>query len=229
MNGHMPNCQHITARHLTAIIAALLLLVMEGCTSSRFGEGGHTFRQDNPEIDRRFQIADLGGQQLEAATRYGLSKPIRRRSGIWLRAWRRRKIKTNRYYLLDPMPHSNPYLTSGGKWVLKTIAKRFQKKLRKAGYREHRIIVTSMLRTREDIGGLKKINRVAATNSSHMYGTTFDVSFTRFNRISMDGMQPSNRLMANLLGEVICELREEGECWIIFERSQHCYHVTARR
>ncbi len=127
------------------------------------------------------------------------------------------------------MPHSNPYLTSGGKWVLKTIAKRFQKKLRKAGYREHRIIVTSMLRTREDIGGLKKINRVAATNSSHMYGTTFDVSFTRFNRISMDGMQPSNRLMANLLGEVICELREEGECWIIFERSQHCYHVTARR
>ena len=62
-----------------------------------------------------------------------------------------------------------------------------------------------------------------------MYGTTFDVSFTRFNRISMDGMQPSNRLMANLLGEVICELREEGECWIIFERSQHCFHVTARR
>ncbi len=60
MNGHMPNSQHITARHLTAIIAALLLLVMEGCTSSRFGEGGHTFRQDNPEIDRRFQIADLG-------------------------------------------------------------------------------------------------------------------------------------------------------------------------
>ena len=229
MNGHMPNCRHITTRHLTAIIAVLLLLAMGGCTSSRFGEGGHTFRQDNPKIDRRFQIADLSGQQLEAATRYGLSKPIKRRSGIWLRAWRLRKIKTNRYYLLDPMPHSNPYLTSGGKWVLKTIAKRFQKKLRKAGYREHRIIVTSLLRTREDIGGLKKINKAAATNSSHMYGTTFDVSFTRFNRISMDGMQPSNRLMANLLGEVICELREEGECWIIFERSQHCFHVTARR
>ncbi|MGG6545600.1 UNVERIFIED_CONTAM: hypothetical protein NY100_09280 [Prevotella sp. 15_C9] len=28
MNGHMPDCRHITARHLTAIIAALLLLAM---------------------------------------------------------------------------------------------------------------------------------------------------------------------------------------------------------
>jgi hypothetical protein len=85
------------------------------------------------------------------------------------------------------------------------------------------------LRTRDDVERLRKVNGNAVKNSAHMYATTFDLSYTRFERISTDGKPISNELMANLLGAVLGELREEGCCRVIFERNQHCFHVMSNK
>ena len=37
------------------------------------------------------------------------------------------------------------------------------------------------------------------------------------------------KLQKETSGKVIYNLREEGECWAIFERAQHCIHVTVRK
>ena len=60
-------------------------------------------------------------------------------------------VESNGYYLVDRLKDSAPYLTKGAKNLLKEIGKRFQEELDKEGYREHRIIVTAMFRTRRDI------------------------------------------------------------------------------
>lgn len=212
-----------------AIASCLFVLgVIAACVSSKYSGTGSTFRKDDASVSSKYHFKDLNGQQLEAATKYGI-KPIERRSEVRRKARKLNKITSNKYYLLDPMTHSSPYLTDGAKQLLKTIGKRFQKKLKKAGYRQHRIIATSMLRTREDVASLRKVNGNASSNSSHMYGTTFDLSYTRYNRISTKGEPVNNDVMANLLGEVIYELREDGKCWVIFERNQHCFHITVRK
>ena len=65
--------------------------------------------------------------------------------------------------------------------IFKEIGKRFQEELDKEGYREHRIIVTAMFRTRRDIAIAQQTNSSTNDNSAHLYGTTFDISFSRFN------------------------------------------------
>jgi hypothetical protein len=120
-----------------------------------------------------------------------------------------------------------PYLADGATKLLKTIGKKFQKKLKKNGYRAHRVIATSMLRTRADVASLRKVNGNAAKNSAHMYATTFDLSYTRFNRISTNGNPVNNDQMANFLGEVLLGLRKDGRCGVIFERNQHCFHIMS--
>ena len=84
-----------------------------------------------------------------------------------------------------------------------------------------------MLRTRADVNSLRKVNGNASKNSAHMYATTFDLSYTRFNRISTDGDPVNNDQMANYLGEVLLKLREDGKCRVIFERNQHCFHIMS--
>ena len=86
-----------------------------------------------------------------------------------------------------------------------------------------------MFRTRRDIAIAQQTNSSTNDNSAHLYGTTFDISFSRFNRTGTSGKAVSNETMCNILGKVIYNLREEGECWPIFERAQHCIHVTVRK
>lgn len=223
--GKLKNKRWQTLKISVAVVCGM---VIAACVSSKFNFEGETFRKDNVAMDRRFQFKDLHGEQLYAAKKYGIT-PIETRKKLRRNHRRLKKIWNTKYYIIDPLTHSSPYLTKGAKSLLKDIAQRFQHKLKKGGYREHRIIVTSLLRTREDVGKLRQVNGAASRNSSHMYGTSFDLSYTRFNRISMSGKPISNDVMCNLLGETIYELREAGDCWAIFERNQHCIHVTARR
>ena len=48
------------------------------------------------------------------------------------------------------------------------------------GLCDHKIVVTSILRTDEDVERLMKRNNVAVKNSAHRYATTFDVSYRNF-------------------------------------------------
>lgn len=204
------------------------VVLLTGCRSSQFVGEGQTFGSSNVGVRSEFWFKDYNTMTLDDARRIGIL-PIENRQEARRKVRRLNHIGDTRYYKLDPMTHSMPYLADGAKKLLKTIGKRFQKRLRKEGYREHRVIATSMLRTREDVEQLRKVNGNASKNSAHMYATTFDLSYTRFNRIDVKGNAVNNDKMANLLGEVLYDLRAEGRCRVIFERNQHCFHIMSSK
>lgn len=202
-------------------------MVLTGChTSSTLVGEGQTFRQDNVAVRSEFFYKDYNTMTLEKAKKIGIA-PIDNREEARRKVRKLKHITDTEYYKLDPMSHSMPYLAKGATKLLKTIGKNFQKELRHRGYRRHRIIATSMLRTREDIARLQKVNSNSVKNSAHLYATTFDLSYTRFNRISMEGNPVGNTEMANILGEVLYDLRSDGRCRVIFERNQHCFHIMS--
>ena len=190
-------------------------------------DNARTFMNNATSVRERYHFRDLNGEQLAAATKYGIT-PVDNREQAERLKRKLNLIESNRYYLVDNLTHSIPYLTDGAQRLLEDIGKMFQHSLIHAGYRPHRIIVTSLLRTRDDVERLRQVNDNAARNSSHMYGTTFDLSYSRYNRVSMDGAPASNDVLAAFLGEVIYYLRERGRCCVIYERNQHCFHITVQ-
>lgn len=209
-------------------VFATVTMLAAACASSNSTTQGETFRDDNVTMRSTYQFKDMHGEQLYAAKKYGVT-PIESRAKLEENQRRLKKVETTNLYLIDPLTHSAPYLTNGAKSLLKEIGKRFQKELDRQGYREHRIIVTSLFRTRRDVEALRRVNSRAGENSAHMYGTTFDLSYTRFNRIGKTGKAVSNEVMCNILGKIIYDLREEGECWAILESDQRCIHITVRK
>ena len=220
---------HLPHRIIYIVSTLLLLLLAAGCATHRAAPAGNVFRDDNVAIPQEYQFSDLNGEQLAAARRYGLSRPPRSRREARRVVRRLKHIETCALYRVDPLTHSMPYLNRGARSLLRDIAEGFQYALRRGGYREHRIIVTSLLRTADDVESLRRVNANAARNSSHGYATTFDLSYTRYDRTSTQGRPVSNEQMARFLAAIISEFRSRGDCVVIYERQQHCFHITACR
>lgn len=211
------------------LIALLLLCMLAGCRTTETTTSGTVFRDDHVAIPQEYQFRDLNDEQLTAARRYGLRRPPRTRKEARRVVRRLKHIETCALYRVDPLTHSMPYLNKGARSLLRDIAEGFQYALRRGGYREHRIIVTSLLRTEADVESLRKVNGNAARNSSHCYATTFDLSYTRYDRTSTQGRPISNEQMARFLAAIISEFRARGDCVVIYERQQHCFHITVCR
>lgn len=119
---------------------------------------------------------------------------------------------TSKYYLNDV---AYPYLTPLAADLLNKIAELYQAEL---GNSKSRLRVTSCLRTPESVKKLQRRNRNAVENSCHLYGTTFDISYSR--------MEPYEK---KALAKVLSMLRESGYCYVKHERKQPCFHITIRK
>lgn len=188
-------------------------------------DNARTFMDNNTFVSARYQFRDLNGEQLAAAQKYGV-EPVDDRKAAEHLVRKLEKVESGELYLVDELTHSVPYLTKSAKRLLDDMGRIYQKSLIAAGYRPHRFIVTSLLRTRDDVERLRRVNANAARNSSHTYGTSFDVSWSRFNRTSTDGNPAGNNTLAAYLGETIYYLRDHGRCVVIYEKNQHCFHIT---
>ncbi|MBO4607126.1 MAG: hypothetical protein J5682_04420, partial [Prevotella sp.] len=111
--------------------------------------------------------------------------------------------------------------------LLKKIGKGFQKKLHKHHMGEYKIIVTSVLRTKDDVRKLMKINKNAVANSAHCHATTFDITYRRYKYVS--GPKASAAQLKYLLGETVDELRSDGKCLVRYETNQTCLHITSSK
>lgn len=130
-------------------------------------------------------------------------------------------------YTLDSLSHSLPYLIPKAATLLKDIGKAFTNTVVARGGKECRMIVTSVLRTNTSIAKLRRRNRNATDMSCHVYGTTFDISWRRFHHSDSTYIMSTEDLK-NILGEVLYKMREDGRCYVKFERKQSCYHITTR-
>lgn len=170
---------------------------------------------------------DSNHVQLEHARRLGIT-PIASIRDLYRTRRPIIKVESGRYYTVDSLKHSFPYLVPEAEALLRTIGANFIDSLASRGADGYKIIATSLLRTPMSVRKLRRVNVNATENSTHQYGTTFDLSYTRFD--CADSTRTINHEdLKNLLAEVLNDLRNEGRCHVKFERKTACFHITAIR
>lgn len=168
---------------------------------------------------------DLNDVQIEAAIANGISPELIKDPATNPNLV---KISSCNDYWVDSMTHSSPYLVPDAALMLQYIAERFATILNEHGKNgdAYRLIVTSALRSQNDVNNLRRRNRNASENSCHRYGTTIDISYIRFLRD--DGEIVNEEWLKRYLAEALYELRYEGICYVKHERRQACFHITLR-
>jgi uncharacterized protein YifN (PemK superfamily) len=136
-------------------------------------------------------------------------------------------IENNKYYLLENMFYSYPFLTVKGAKLLDEIGEKFHQKLKNTHLKKSKFIVTSLLRTVSSVNRLRKINGNAIKYSSHLHGTSFDICYDDFDNPKKLSRAEFDYLK-EILAESIFELRSEGKCWATHEKWQTCFHVVSR-
>lgn len=182
-------------------------------------------------ISYRRTFGDLNEAHLNVAQTIGIT-PIASRKEAEHMKEKLQHIETNDLYVVDSLTHSIPYLIKGAAQLLDTIGTNFLDSLTAKGLNPNKIIVTSVLRTEDDVKRLRRRNGNASVNSAHFYGTTFDVSWKRFKKVEDEDGRPlqdvSSDTLKLVLSEVLRDLRKADKCYIKYELKQGCFHITTR-
>ena len=171
-------------------------------------------------------FSDINEVHLEKAKAIGLGKIPQKRDDIDVR--RLVRIEDTDFLVIDDLRYSVPYLTAGAAAELNRIAKSFSDSLQSKKFPLYKLVVSSILRTEEDVERLRKSgNPNASDNSAHCYGTTFDITYTRYWREEEtdEFMQPYE--LTKVLAEVLRDEKEAGRILAKYERKEHCFHITS--
>lgn len=185
-----------------------------------------------PGFERTFN--DINSVQLQAAEHWGV-QPVANRDEA------RKLCVGGKLVYIGSIPgivldkrikSSIPYLVPRASFLLTKIAINFLDSLRVKQVKYNMLIVTSVLRTQEDVDKLRTHNSNATKNSCHQYGTTFDLSYNRYVQVQNPGgpqVKPvRNDTLKWVLSEVLRDLRADSLCYIKYEVNQGCFHITAR-
>ena len=174
---------------------------------------------------------DLNDVQLQSAQRWGV-KPSDNLSDMDRRKDRLVYVGSNPYFYIDRLRNSQPYLVPRASVLLQDIGRNFFDSLQHKGIPLHKVIVTSVMRSEDDMQKLRGHNSNASQNSCHRYGTTFDLCYNRYKTIE-DPNGPSRRAVRNdtlkwVLAEVLNDLRQDNRCLVKYEVNQGCFHITVK-
>ena len=210
----------------------LCVLLLVGCTH----------QQSQPEIiednlvaypgrtfNYRIKFNDMQMKQHAVASVIGLSRPPRDRNDAASMRKQLVEIKTNDNYIVDSLTHSVPFLIPSAKHELDSIGEEWADILRRNNLPHYRFYVTSVLRTQEDIKYLQRSGNInSVTQSCHCYGTTFDLAYMRYNKVTRtrDYMHEDNLKL--VLGQVLLNHQRAGKIFVKYEAKQSCFHVTVR-
>ena len=179
----------------------------------------------------RFEDAfpDLNDVQLATASKLGIAQ-IENREAAHKHMKDLVYIADNPFYTVQKLHQSIPYLVPRAATLLNEIARAFNDSLVTKGYPPHKLLITSVLRTKEDVQRLRNFNSDASQNSCHQFGTTFDIAYNRFLEIEDDGTSHIRwvTVYKSILAEVLNDMRQVGACYVKYERNQSCFRVTAR-
>ena len=122
---------------------------------------------------------DLQEVQYVSAQKWGV-RPVQNRAEAEGRKSELVYIGSNPYFYVDNLQRSIPYLVPRASVLLQDIGRSFFDSLQVKGVPLHKIIVTSVLRSKDDVSRLRSFNGNATENSCHMFGTTFDICYNRY-------------------------------------------------
>ena len=231
---HENSKQHMKKTLKYTLIAAFALLtsgVLDSC-----GEKEKPMKMNNPHnirgvVSYKRNFNDLNDTHLAAAQAIGV-KPIANREAAEHMKRKLKLVETCDYYKLDSLTHSIPYLVPKAHKLLENLGKNFLDSLTNKGLNPYKVIATSVLRTEHDIKRLRKGNVHASDNSAHRYGTTFDISYKRFDQVPDPDGYPMQEVRSDtlkmVLAEVLRDLKKQGDCYVKYELKQGCFHITAR-
>ena len=164
--------------------------------------GVHSYKESFP---------DSQAVQILAAEKWGV-RPVRNREDAEARKKELVYVGSNPYYHIDPLYSSIPYLVPRAAILLQDIGQAF-------------LIVTSVLRTENDVVKLRRRNGNATERSCHLFGTTFDICYNRYHPVTQHVRDDTLKWV---LCEVLRDMREQGRCYIKYEVKQGCFHMTVR-
>ena len=170
---------------------------------------------------------DMNDLHLKAAREIGIN-PISSREEASKASKKMQEISTNKYYEVETLTHSIPFLVPEAANLLMDIGRNFQDTLYNLNASLYKIKVTSVTRTVSDVSQLRRVNINSSENSAHLFGTTFDISWVRFTKVDeKDTLNIDNERLKMVLATVLRDLKREGRCYIKHERRQGCFHITA--
>jgi len=178
----------------------------------------------NSVASYRTCFPDTNATQMLGAKRWGVS-PVRNREEAESRKRDLVYVGSSPYYFVDRLSNSIPYLVPEAAVLLNDIGRAFYDSLYVKGVPLNQLIVTSVLRTKDDVDRLRRRNGNATENSCHLYGTTFDICYNRYRPVTRE---VRNDTLKWVLSEVLRDMREQGRCYIKYEVKQGCFHMTVR-
>ena len=227
-------------RFLAVIVAAIIVLVIVGV--SRCGGGSQEPKAESQEpeetnmvwypgrtFDYKRAFNDQHAKQFAVASKIGLPRPPKDREDAASMRSRLVEVKTCGNYIVDDLTHSAPYLIPSAKKELDAIGEEWADILHRNGLPHYRLYVTSVLRTQESIKYLQKSGNVnSVTQSCHCYGTTFDLAYMRYDKVTRtsDYMHPDNLKL--VLGQTLLNHQRAGKIYVKYEAKQSCFHITVR-
>lgn len=175
------------------------------------------------------KFRDLQSKQEQAARAIGLRTPPQNRQEAARMRSQLSLIKSNDNYIVDSLTHSIPYLVPAAAAELERIGEGFADILQRNGLPHYQFYVTSVLRTKDDIKQLQKSGNInATTNSCHNYGTTFDLAYFRFNKVTRTREYMHQDNLKLVLGQVLLNEQRAGRIYVKYEHKQACFHITVR-
>ena len=167
---------------------------------------------------------DSQSVQIVAAQKWGV-RPVKNREDAESRKKELVYVGESPYYHVDRLSSSIPYLVPRAALMLQDIGDAFFDSLYAKGLPFHQLIVTSVLRSMDDVAKLQRHNSNATEQSCHLYGTTIDICYNRYQPLTRE---VRNDTLKWVLSEVLRDKRNEGRCYIKYEVKQGCFHMTVR-
>ena len=214
-----------------SIFLCFILPCLAGCKKKDMSLKLNEPRNIKGVVSYKRSFGDLNDVQLKAAHAWGIA-PLASREEAEEMDGKLVHIVDNDFYVVDSLTHSIPYLVPRASALLDTIGANFLDSLTAKGLNPNKIIVTSVLRTENDVKRLRRRNGNASKNSCHFYGTTFDVSWKRFKKVEDEDGRPIQDVSADtlklVLAEVLRDVRKADKCYVKYELKQGCFHITTR-
>ena len=180
-------------------------------------------------FDYRIKFNDLQAKQHAVASQIGLQRPPQDRADAARMRSQLVEIKTNENYIVDSLTHSVPYLIPSAKKELDAIGVEWADILSRNGLPHYRFYVTSVLRTQEDVKYLQRSGNInSTTQSCHCYGTTFDLAYMRYDKVTHTHMYMHEDNLKLVLGQVLLNHQRAGKIYVKYEWKQSCFHITVR-
>ena len=190
----------------------------------------HMVRYPGRTFSYKEKFNDLQSRQLAAAQAIGLPRPPKDREDAASMKKKLQLVESTDNYIIDSLTHSVPYLIPSAKRELDSIGAEWADILQRNGLPHYRFRVTSILRTEEDIRALQRSGNInSVTQSCHCYGTTFDLAYMHYNKVTRTRDYVLEDNLKLVLGQVLLNEQRKGHIYVKYEWKQSCFHVTCRQ